>query len=195
MPECPASRTRVDHRLRIIGKLGRKRNRASGRRPADAFVGAAQPRAKPFGGRFRRRAVERHQRRGHAGEAGDVRPPAIAANWRDLDGVGTPGYQFVKSVDDSAHGSRDARLWMIGSRHCGVLAPGQSSEGRDESACTGQRSPALGEKPGAEYFRLSENPQEMHRSSTGFPQGVRSALKTVRTCLTIPRPGRRLKHP
>ena len=132
---------------------------------------ADQPLAQLTGGFVWRRAVERHQRGGDAWNPDDVGPPAILRDGGDLNQIWMSPDQFLEAMNGCDQGlEKAARFLMCGN----VVNCTRTALGNKRS---GVRKPVHTEADGGirnelteKKFRATVHPQEMHCSSTVFPQ-------------------------
>jgi hypothetical protein len=76
---------------------------------------------------------------------------------------------FFEAMDGGGHGF--GRLSStLGTHRILRIAAAQTSEAPDESVCT-RAIAMISERSPRKKSSLSGRPQELHRSSTGFPQG------------------------
>jgi hypothetical protein len=154
-----------------------------GSRSRCALMCADQPPPKLSYGGVGRRPVERHQRRRHSRSADDVGAPPVLADGPDLDGIGLSCDQLVKSMHSTTHG-QCATGRIFGGERDELYAPPLCNQAK---AVT-KRHPHYGNgrilaTPAPKKICVSEPPQDMHGSFTGFPQlaGSRSAADTQYT--------------
>jgi len=137
-----------------------------------------QPRGQLAGRLLWGLAVERHHRCGHTRFPRQLGTPPVT-DGRYVDFVRTPTYRFFEVVDHLSGGPTDfAGLsgWdqtltnqsgapvILRGRH------GRSSEGKREGAVHSTGLPRSSRDPVKEKSAFSASPQDIHGSSTGFPQ-------------------------
>ena len=88
-------------------------------------------------GRFRRRrSIKRHERGRDAGDAHDVRAPAILGNPGDFDQIGASPDGFFETMDGVGHQMSARSTSSVERRAFSPASRARSSEDRDESAST-----------------------------------------------------------
>ena len=132
-------------------------------------VRARQPCAEIVRRFVRRAPVKRHQRGRHAGDPDDVGTPSIRGNRRDLDEIGSSTNGFFEAMDGRGHNIGE-RAGCLGTLRIVRRFARRSSEAIRENARTDGRERFSRRERPKEIFPPTVPQQEIHRSSTGFPQ-------------------------
>jgi len=148
-----------------------------------------QPRSQLPGRLLRRLAVEGHHRGGHPGFPRQLSAPPVA-DGRHVDLVRTPTYSFFEVVNDHLSGGPTDYAGMPGwdqtlTNQSGAAVilrrrHARSSEGKREGVVHSPGLPRSSRDPVKEKSSSSGCPQDLHASSTGFPQLGSMRLKDPR---------------
>ena len=141
-----------------------------------ARVGAGEPLEEEIGRFIGRVPIKRHQGGWHAGGLHDICAPAVGIDRRDFDQVRAAADGLFESMNGCAHNKAAERLCCWGTRWILRFARRRSSEARHETIgdCRSAPGCACCER---KKISVSDNQQEIHHSSTAFPQldALRSA--------------------
>ena len=152
----------VRSKLSGSGSIGRRGNRLGHL----AAMCERQPVRQPAGRFLRRLAVEGHHRRGHPRLPVKLGPPPVT-DGHHFDLVRMPADSFFEMVNDHLSGGPTARSEVpviLRRRHV------RSSEDDHEGASTMPPVWGSSDDPTEEKCALSGCPQDLHASSTVFPQ-------------------------
>jgi hypothetical protein len=131
---------------------------------------ARQPLAEPPNGFVRGRPIEGHHRGRDTGCPTDIGAPASGLDGRDFDEVVTPANGFFEAMNECMQGLEAVVDMLLGTDEILRVDGRRSSEARYETRVDHPQKLFVQGVGPKTFFSLSKDPQEMHLSSTGFPQ-------------------------